>query len=283
MKVKRIALSPSGKKYSINDLNISLNINEGELPRTKLKEDLIQTSKGEYVHLYDANFKDNFVNIQKPAAIINPKDSGMIITKTGMTKDFIVIDAGAGSGALACTLASLCKKVYCYDINEKHVEAVNQNIQDLELNNITCELKDVYTLDPVEKVDLMTIDVPEPWRVLEVAKKALKKGGYLVLYTPQITQAQKAILELDQDFHHEVTCELIKRDWEIEGEKVRPSHTMLGHTAFLTFIRYYPKLVKTNIVKKTNPKKSARLERLKHKKELNAEEELKTMNSFNEI
>jgi len=281
MQIKRIAIVENGKKYFIKDTNISLNVSEGEIPRTKMKEDLVETTKGNFIHLYDANFKDNFQNIQKPAAIINPKDAGMIVAYTGMTKDFVVIDAGAGSGALACMLASLCKKVYSYDINEKHVLAVNENIKNLDLKNITCELKDIYTLDPEERVDLMTIDVPEPENVLETAKKGLKAGGYLVLYTPQINQAQKVIEKLDNNFHCETTLEIIKRDWEIDDKKLRPSHNMLGHTAFLTFIRFYPKLNDVKISKKvTNARKDARLERAKHKKTISEKEKGNMISDF---
>ncbi len=272
MHIKRVAINESKRKYYIKDNNISFNISEGEIPRDKIKNDLVQTSSGENIHLYDATFKDNFQNIKKPAAIINPKDVGMIISYTSMTKDFVVIDAGAGSGALSCSMAALCKKVYSYDNVEEHVKAVNKNIEDLELKNITCELQDIYTLNPVEKVDLMTIDVPEPWRVLETAKKALKNGGYLVLYTPQINQAQEVVAKLDDDFHHEITCEIIKRNWEVKDSKLRPSHKMLGHTAFLTFVRYYPKQIKLN-PKGFNSRKEARMERAR--KHVNASEEEK--------
>jgi tRNA (adenine57-N1/adenine58-N1)-methyltransferase catalytic subunit len=286
MQIKRVAITEKGKKYFIKNKSISLNISEGEIPRLDMDKNLVTTTKGENIHLYDANFKDNFVNIQKPAAIINPKDAGMIIAYTAMTKNFVVIDAGAGSGALACTLASLCKKVYCYDINQKHVDAVNQNIKDLDLDNITCELKNIYNCDEInikEKVDLMTIDVPEPEKIFETAKKCLKEGGYLVLYTPQIYQAQNAILKLDNDFHYEFTTEIIKRDWEIDEKKLRPAHTMLGHTAFLTFIRFYPKKVemdKSKLKKKSNPRKEARLERLSHKKVISEEEQGNMMSDF---
>ena len=279
MKVKRLAITENGRRYYIKDTNVSFNISEGELPRTELAKDLIKTSTGEHIHLYEPTFKDNFQSIRKPAAVINPKDAGMIISYTALTKDSVVIDAGAGSGALSCTLAALCKKVYSYDIVPEHVEAVNKNIKDLELKNITCELKNIYDLEPVEKVDLMTIDVPEPEKVLATAKKALKAGGYLVLYTPQITQAQKVIALLDQDFHHEATLELIKRNWEVSEKKLRPSHKMLGHTAFLTFIRYYPKLVKINptII---SGRKEARLERAKHHVVASEDEKESLMNEF---
>lgn len=261
MQIKRIAITDNKRKYYIKDKNVSFNISEGEIPRTEIDKDVITTSIGNNIHLYEPTFKDSFVNIKKPAAIINPKDAGMIIAYTSLTKDSVVIDAGAGSGALACSLAALCKKVYAYDVVEAHVKAVNKNIEDLELKNITCELQDIYTLDPVEKVDLMTIDVPEPQKIIVTAKKALKVGGYLVLYTPQISQAQNAVAELDDDFHHECTCELIKRNWEVKNNKLRPSHKMLGHTAFLTFIRYYPKQIKLNPKPTSDSKKDARVER----------------------
>lgn len=281
MHIKRLAVAENGRRYYIKDKNVSFHTNEGRISREDMDKDIIQTKNGEHIHLYEPVFKDNFQMIKKPAAVINPKDAGMIIAYTALTKNSIVIDAGAGSGALTSTMAVLCKRVYSYDVNEKHVKAVKQTIKDLELDNATCEFGDITKITPPEKVDMMTIDIPEPSEVMETARKALKPGGYLVLYTPQITQALRAVEKLDQDFHHENTCEIIKRNWEVSERKLRPSHTMLGHTAFLTFIRFYPKLVEVKKRgPKMDPKKQARLERAKHRHDASQAEKEQVMGDF---
>ena len=65
MLIKRIAITPNGKKYFIKNKSISLNISEGEISRLDMEKSLVTTKKGENIHLYNSTFKDSFQNIQK--------------------------------------------------------------------------------------------------------------------------------------------------------------------------------------------------------------------------
>jgi tRNA (adenine57-N1/adenine58-N1)-methyltransferase len=82
------------------------------------------------------------------------------------------------------------------------------------------------------------LDLPEPWQVVDHAAKALHRGGILVAYTPQITQAAqlRSVLE-DAGFGLADTIEVLNRGWHIEGQSVRPDHRMVAHTGFLTSAR----------------------------------------------
>jgi tRNA A58 N-methylase Trm61 len=40
-----------------------------------------------------------------------------------------------------------------------------------------------------------------------------------------------------QGFGMDKTVEIIEREWVVEEMRLRPSHHMYGHTAFLTFMR----------------------------------------------
>ena len=77
--------------------------------------------------------------------------------------------------------------------------------------------------------------------VVQVAKhaaRALHRGGILVAYTPQITQAVQLRDELaGQGFGMVDTIEVLNRGWHIEGQSVRPDHRMVAHTGFLTHSR----------------------------------------------
>ena len=90
---------------------------------------------------------------------------------------------------------------------------------------------------PVFLLLFFILDVPEPWRALDTAKKVLKRGGWLVGYTPCITQAMHLVEALGTDWHHVKTCEVIEREWKVRGQAVRPVTKDFGHSAFLTFIR----------------------------------------------
>ena len=83
------------------------------------------------------------------------------------------------------------------------------------------------------------MDLPEPWKAINAAKKALKVGGFLVSYSPTIPQTQDFVNKInkDKDFVHVKTSEIIEREWEIDERKVRPKSQQIGHSGFISFTR----------------------------------------------
>jgi tRNA A58 N-methylase Trm61 len=60
-----------------------------------------------------------------------------------------------------------------------------------------------------------------------------------VAYTPTTTQASQfaeAIIK-NESFLFDSMMEIIKREWIVDGKRVRPQSAEIGHTAFLTFVR----------------------------------------------
>jgi tRNA (adenine57-N1/adenine58-N1)-methyltransferase len=73
--------------------------------------------------------------------------------------------------------------------------------------------------------------------VVKHAYKALKPGGYLVVYSPHIEQVISVSREIEKkDFCDLKTVENIVREWQIE-KITRPKTTGIMHTGFLTFAR----------------------------------------------
>ena len=83
----------------------------------------------------------------------------------------------------------------------------------------------------------MVLDVTEPWKATKTAEKILKKGGFLVYYSPNINQVEKFVKSLSDKFLYERTIEVIEREWTVKGLILRPRMKDIGHTAFLTFVR----------------------------------------------
>ncbi|MBI1968459.1 hypothetical protein HYS49_00970 [Candidatus Woesearchaeota archaeon] len=98
--------------------------------------------------------------------------------------------------------------------------------------------EDIYKGIAEKELDLITLDLPEPWRVTMHAEKALKNGGFVVVYCPQINQA-KQFIDSSKGTRIKIieTVELLERKWKIEGQIIRPEFEMLGHTGFLTLGR----------------------------------------------
>ncbi len=200
---------------------------------------ILKTSQDKEFTIITAEFIDKFKRIKKLAQTIPLKDIGIIIAETGINKNSIIVDAGTGSGALACFLANICKQIASYDINEKHQEIAKQNICELGIKNIELKNKDFYKQADEKDVDAVILDLPEPWKAINTAEKILKIGGFLVNYSPQITQTQELVNELSKKDSFIVikVIELIERQWKIEGKIVRPKSSQAIHSGFLTFAR----------------------------------------------
>jgi tRNA (adenine57-N1/adenine58-N1)-methyltransferase len=232
----KVAYTDKRKLY-IKDETKDYHSKYGVLKSSQLKKKSAKTNKGVEVSIFDASFTDKFEKMNRGAQIITLKDAGAIIAGTGIGKDSIVIDAGSGSGALACALANIAKKVYTYDNWDEAIDIVKKNIIFFGLTNIEIQKLDVYEKGfPKKNADLITLDLKEPWLCIEHAYKSLKTGGFLVSYSPNIGQAQE-LVNRNNKFLLIKVIEIIERPWVIREQVARPDFTPLGHTGFLTFMR----------------------------------------------
>ncbi|MBU1198658.1 MAG: methyltransferase domain-containing protein [Nanoarchaeota archaeon] len=199
---------------------------------------VVKVKNHEFIIL-DPVFLDHYKRIKRMAQIITLKDIGAIIANTGITKDSVVLDAGSGSGAIACFLAMLAKKVISYDIDKSSLETTTENIQSLGLRNITVKEGNIYSYTKINEknIDIFVLDVPDPGKAIKTAQKVLKIGGFLVIYLPNITQVQDFVKELPEELLIEKTIEVIEREWAVDAKRSRPKTKDHGHTAFLTFVR----------------------------------------------
>ena len=239
--IKKILINKQGKKFYIRDANKDFHTQFGFIKAKDLKKkdgSLLKTNKGKEFYIFSAFFSDKYDKLKREAQIITRKDIGEIIALTGINKNSKVLDAGAGSGALSCALANICKEVIAYDNRNPALRIIKDNKELLGLKNLKIKKKDIYEGIAEKNLDLITLDLPEPWRVLKHAE-VLKHGGFLVCYLPSMTQVIKLVEEIDKNdnFVYLKTTELIQRDWLIGGRIARPETQMLGHTGFLIFIR----------------------------------------------
>lgn len=231
-----------GTEYFVKNSSQDYHCADGVFKKADLdsKEGMIiSTNTGKEFYLLEANFFDKYKRIKRLAQIIPRKDIGLILTETGIGKNSVVFDMGAGSGALTILLSQFVKKVRTYDIREDHLELVKKNCEVLGIKNVVAVLHDVYLGLPDKNADLVTLDLSEPWKMLDPVSKSLKKNCFVVSYSPTIPQVMDfvAAVKKHPDFLHEKTIEILEREWEIEERKVRPMSQMMGHSGFLTFVR----------------------------------------------
>ncbi len=112
------------------------------------------------------------------------------------------------------------------------------------LYNVIQKIGDITEGIDEENVDVIVLDMPDPWNVVEHAKKSLNKAkGRIAIYVPYIEQAKKSVEALKNNGFLDIrTIECVVRDIEITNKGVRPSTRMIGHTGYLTFARVKPNL-----------------------------------------
>ena len=86
-------------------------------------------------------------------------------------------------------------------------------------------------------MDLITLDLKEPWKAFDNAYKALKNRGELTCFSPNITQVMKIVEESKNKFKVIKILENIERQWIVEELRVRPENMIIGHTAFIAILR----------------------------------------------
>ena len=239
----KMLINKQGKKFLVRNPDEDLHTQYGffkkdDLKKAKSGSKVLSNTKNEFI-IFDSYFTDLYRKIRRSAQIIPLKDVGLIVAETGVNNKSKIIDAGSGSGALACFLANLVKEVVTYEIRDDFIKIVKDNIDFLNLKNVKIKKKDIYSGIDEKNADLVVLDLPEPWKALKSAEKALKAGAFLVSYSPTIPQVMDFVSKVRENKHFTYikTSEIIEREWEIEGRKVRPRSQAIGHSGFISFVR----------------------------------------------
>jgi tRNA (adenine57-N1/adenine58-N1)-methyltransferase len=78
--------------------------------------------------------------------------------------------------------------------------------------------------------------MPNSEKGIRNAYKALKEGGKIAGYLPQMEQVKKFVGKLEKfGFKDTITFEIIARDMLVRKEGMRPSTKGVWHTAYLVF------------------------------------------------
>ncbi|PLW79859.1 hypothetical protein C0585_05595 [Candidatus Woesearchaeota archaeon] len=236
--IKKI-VTDKKRNYYVKDDSKDYHCKDGMIRKEDLKVGTAKSNKDKEFYVFNASKVDQFKNLKRAAQVMDPKDLGIILSNTLVDKDSIVFDCGSGTGAAACFFASYVKKVYSFDVREDHKKTLEENAKNLGLKNISTSIKNIYEddLDVKDKCNLFVLDVPEPEKAVFNVDKNLEIGGFLVAYNPCITQNNRLVDSLPDNFMHVKTIEIIEREWHAEGKKVRPQTKEFSHTGFLTFAR----------------------------------------------
>jgi tRNA (adenine57-N1/adenine58-N1)-methyltransferase len=184
------------------------------------------------------------MKMPRGAQVIYPKDLATILLWADIYPGATVVEAGIGSGALTMTLLRAvgeAGRVVSYEIRDDFAERALENIAMYlgKVGHHVLRRTDIALEIEEREVDRLVLDLPEPWRVVPEAIKALRHGGIFLSYLPTVPQVARVVeaLEGSGAFGLIETFETLQRPWNIEGRSVRPALRMVAHTAFLTVAR----------------------------------------------
>ena len=186
---------------------------------------------------------DYVLSMPRGAQVIYPKDAAQILMWGDIFPGARVLEAGAGSGALTCSLLQAVGPtgtVTSYEIRADHAPDAERNVTTFfghtppNWRLHVADLK-VHT----GEVDRVVLDMLSPQDVLDTVRDALIPGGVVVGYvatTTQLSVLTEKLREM-QCFTEPQAWESLVRPWHVVGLAVRPDHRMIGHTAFLVTAR----------------------------------------------
>jgi tRNA (adenine57-N1/adenine58-N1)-methyltransferase len=184
-------------------------------------------------------------SMPRRATVIYPKDAAQIVGFGDIGPGMRVLEAGAGSGALTCSLLRAVGdtgRVTSYERREDFADVARGNVATFfgELPAAwSLRLGDLADHPAQETVDRVVLDMLEPWAVLPTVAAALRPGGVLIAYVATVTQLSTYVEAVRGQalWTEPHAWETLLRPWHAEGLAVRPEHRMVAHTAFLITAR----------------------------------------------
>jgi tRNA (adenine57-N1/adenine58-N1)-methyltransferase len=185
---------------------------------------------------------DVLKKLKRGPQIITLKDAAIISAFTGMSPGDLVVDAGSGSGFLAIYMGNLVRpegKVISYERRPDFANLAKGNVKKAGLDDyVRIKEKDIYEGIDEDGVDVITLDLPEPWNAVANSKRALKDGGFLVSYVPTVEQVRRFASQCERSgLRHVKTVECGVREMVLRERGTRPQIKGIMHTGYITFIR----------------------------------------------
>jgi tRNA (adenine57-N1/adenine58-N1)-methyltransferase catalytic subunit len=211
---------------------------------------VVQFSNGKLMVAVYPTLAEYTLKMPRGAQVIYPKDLAVIPMWADVYPGARVFEAGVGSGALTMALLRAVGDWGCvvsYEIREDFAATATKNIERFmgKVSNHFLQIRDAYEgIEIGEGVspwmfDRVILDLPEPWRVVPHAARALRSGGLYLSYVPTVPQVMQTVQALEQSrvFSMVQNFETLLRTWNIKGRSVRPDHRMVAHSGFITVAR----------------------------------------------
>jgi tRNA (adenine57-N1/adenine58-N1)-methyltransferase len=217
-----------------------------EVPADAEPGDVVETHLGEPFTLRALRGPDLFDHMDRTGAPMMPRDIGLVMGHTGVSRDDRVLDAGTGTGVLSVYMGRAGASVTTYETDPEFAEVARENVSMAGVaDRVAVRTGDLTEhLDELaagEGFDVLTLDTRDAPEVVARARDLLVPGGYVAVYTPFVEGTREAALAAHEAGLREVeTLETIQRRMDFDDRGSRPSTAGVGHTGYLTFARRGP-------------------------------------------
>lgn len=215
-------------------------------------DDLIGAPEGSVLSIAATSYialrpllSDYVLSMPRGATVVYPKDAAQVVGLADIFPGARVVEAGAGSGALTCSLLRAVGDsglVSSYERRQDFADIARANVERffggphpawrLTVGDLVESLQDT-------DVDRVVLDMLAPWECVDAVAAALVPGGLVCCYVATTTQMSVLVEALREhgEFTEPAAWETLVRTWHVEGLAVRPDHRMIGHTGFLVTAR----------------------------------------------
>ena len=209
-------------------------------------EGIVVTSSGGTSFLAMRGLLNEFtVSMPRGAAVIYPKDAAQILMGADVFPGARVLEAGAGSGALTCSLLRAIGpsgRLISYERRADFANLARRNVESFfGASPPSWELRvgDLVGSLTGEPLDRVILDMLAPWDCVTALAEVLVPGGVFCAYVTTTTQLAQTVetLRVHTGFSEPEATESMVRAWHVEGLAVRPRHNMVGHTGFVITAR----------------------------------------------
>lgn len=240
-----VLLAPSGAKHLV-----PLDRETSTVPSLGVvRADVLLASIGRRWTVGDRSFlvltpsiRDLVDSVRREAQIIGSKDAPAIVWNCDLKAGDVVVEGGAGSGALTLSLARSVRpsgQVVTYDVRPDFLDRARANVSAANLqDSVAFKVGDVRAAVDERDADAFILDIPDPWAAVGTAAAALRPCGHFASYSPNTEQVSRTVGALHNEAFVEIrTVEIIEREIVAQESGTRPSFAPLGHTGYLTFAR----------------------------------------------
>ena len=247
MRDRRVLVVREGREFLLEPgETLETDLGVLELPEDVRPGTTVETHLGEPFEVRRLRGPELFDHLERTGAPMMPRDIGLVVGHTGVASGNRVLDAGTGTGVLAAYLGRLGLEVTTYERDPEFAEVAQENMDlagvadrvEVRTGDLLAALDDIE-----ESFDLLTLDTADAAAAVERAPEVLAPGGFVTAYTPFVESARECVTAAREAGLSDVeSLETVQREMDFDERGSRPSTAGVGHTGYLTFARFTPRL-----------------------------------------